>query len=379
MTPQRLFVCGMLRSGTSLIQTLLTNHPEMLVAYQPFNQLYVEAKRLFLEEHGIQRMLPLDDGDPANGVERKDFLSWLSSRHFSVDEANALARDATSGKGGGLASWQPSAVPAGSFLDIHTGLHDAMAGHLGRSSSRVLGSKEILCEEYVPALLEAGVRCVLIIRDPRGVIASANHGRYRETVGDRYPLMMLIRLWRKSAAYWLQYRDHPLVRTIRYEDLAAEPSATLTPLAHWLGMGPFPQDVFESQLRDHAGQPWQGNSSFGEKPQVDAGSRTAWRDLLDPQEQRFIAACTKAELEAVDYPIDTDVDPQQILDFREDTRGVRESYLQLHPTDATTLREEADRLQLFGHSPVFDDEQARRYFLFPEALASAHRMTSRTP
>lgn len=369
--PERVFVCGMLRSGTSLIQTLLTNHPGMVVTYQPFHQLYVDAKRLFLGEHGIERDLPLDSGDPGGRAEREKFLAWLQERRFDPIEAEYLGRHATTGRGGGLRDWSPLQAPPGSFIEVRDALHQAMVDHLGGGSPQIIGSKEVLCEEYVPALLTAGIRCVLIIRDPRAVIASANNGRYPQMVGDRYPLMMLIRLWRKSAAYWLRHRNDPLVCAIRYEDLVADPLATVNHAAAWLGMAPFPNDLLDAPLKDHAGRPWMGNSSFGDQHGVDPGSRTAWRDLLDPQEQRFIAACTKVELEAIGYPVGPDLDPQEILDFREDTRGVRDRYLRLHPADAATLREEADRLKQLGHRTAFDDEAARRYLLFPDAIAAA--------
>ncbi len=194
----------------------------------------------------------------------------------------------------------------------------------------VLGSKEVLCEEYIPALLEHGVRCVLIIRDPRGVIASANNGRYRELVGDRYPLMMLIRLWRKTAAYWLKYCRHPLVKAIRYKDLAADPRHVLEELTAWLGIDRFPEDSNRTPLKDHFGRPWSGNSSFGDRATVDSSSNDSWRRLLAHREQRFISACAWRELNAIGYPVASDIGSDDVRDFFEDTRGVRVAYLAQH-------------------------------------------------
>lgn len=372
--PAQVFVCGMLRSGTSLAQVLLANHPDMVVAYQPFHQFHVDIKRLFLDEHGLERKLPLDDGAPGRHAERSEFLAWLHRRHFDSAETGELVRRATRAKGGGLPGWTAPRVPPGTFFQIRDALHRAMASHLACSSPEVVGSKEVLCEEYVPALLTAGVRCILIIRDPRAVIASANNGRYRQMVGDRYPLMMLIRLWRKSAAYWLRYRHDPRVRSLRYEDLVADPLGVMSSIAEWLDASPFPPDFLDEPLKDHAGRPWLGNSSFGDRPRVDAGGHEAWRELLDLGEQRFIAACAKPEMDAIGYPTAA-ADFREILDFREDARDVRESYLQLHRIDAATKREESDRLQRFGDLETFDADQAQQYFLFPEAMVPSHGTT----
>lgn len=365
---QQVFVTGMLRSGTTLIQTLLTNHPRLFVAYQPFHQLYVDVKQMYLEENGVSRLLPLDNGSPAGGAERAGFLSWLESRRFDASEVERLAERATGGKGGGIAELGRLQASPGSFMEVRESLHGSMALRATGRLPDVIGSKEILCEEYVPALLGAGVRCVLIIRDPRGVIASANNGRYRDMVGDLYPLMMLIRLWRKSAAYWLKYRNHPMVMAVRYEDLSAGPDHILAEMARWLGVEGFPEGLARTPLKDHSGRAWSGNSSFGDRSFVDPSTNDSWRDLLSNRDLRFISACTKRELDAIGYPVPADIGPEDIRGFVEDTDDVRAAYLEAHAIDDSVRREELDRFALtMGQSDCSSAEMAR-YFLFPEAL-----------
>ncbi|MGQ4660279.1 sulfotransferase [Lysobacter sp. F6437] len=366
----RLFVSGMLRSGTSLIQTLLTNHPDALVAYQPFHQLHVDVKRLFLAERGAMRPLPLDDGLPARKIEREQFTAWLAARRFDATRAAALVASATSAKGSGMPNWHPSISPSsGSFFDIREALHRAMASHLGPVSPTVLGSKEILCEEYLPAMLDAGIHCIAVIRDPCAVIASANHGRYRDQVGDRYPLMMLLRLWRKSAAYWLRYRNHPRTFALRYEDLVTDPASVLDSITRWLGIPPAPAGLLDGPLKDHNGQPWAGNSSFGDKTGVDMASRERWRSQLTPAEQGFIRACTAPECALLGYPA-ANADIDSVLTFIEDLEGVRQSHLPMHTIDDKTRRFEASRLSRFQDGTIHADNDAADYFLFPEVFQS---------
>jgi len=365
----RVFVCGMLRSGTTLAQTLLTNHPDMLVVYQPFHQLYVDVKQMFLREHHIVHSLPLDDGTPAGEDERAQFMAWLRQRRFDATEVQTLAASATSGKGGGTPELRDLAASPGTFAELRDELHEALAARFAGKRPAVVGSKEILCDEYLPALLDAGVKCVLLVRDPRGVIASANNGSYREMVGDRYPLMMLIRLWRKSAAYWLRFRSDPRVQTIRYEDLVAAPDRILADLARWLGVDPFPAGLAGGALNDHRGQPWFGNSSFGSKTSVDARAADAWRQLLPEKECRFVSACTRWELERLGYAIADDIGPHDIENFDEDLQGVRPSYLAAHPIDEATRRHELERLRSAIHEP--DSAPASRFFLFAERISKA--------
>jgi hypothetical protein len=339
-----LFVTGMLRSGTTLTQVLLTNHPQAWVAYQPFHQLYVDVKQRYLDEAGIALSPPLEDGAPGRPDPAR-FDAWLRTHAFDADAAARLAARATTGKGGSMAAIAGCLQAApGRFADLRASLHASMAQCLGIQSRPVMGAKEILCEEYVPALADAGVDCVLVLRDPRAVIASANHGRYRDQVGDRYPLLMLIRLWRKSAEHWLRLRAHPRVHAIRYEDLVESTDATLAAVSGWLGIAPFPAGLAASPLHDHLGQPWHGNSSFGDRSTVAADSMQQWRQVLAADEVSLIEACTCAERRQLGYADTQAPRPEHILDFSEDAAGVRPAYLARHALTAEAKADECARL-----------------------------------
>lgn len=328
MTGQ-LFVTGMLRSGTTLLQTLLTNHPELFVAYQPFHQLYVDVKRMFLEEQGWSRLLPLGDGMDSSRDEPDRFAAWLRARTFDADELALLISRAATGKGGGAADFSAPPLPAPlGFFGLSTHLHASLATRFSRNDAGHVGSKEVLCEEYLPAMTSEGIHCLLIVRDPRAVIASANHGRYRAQVGDRYPLLMLVRLWRKSAQAWLAMAGTDNAMVVRYEDLVARPDAELEAVASALSIASFPDQLLHLPLRDHRGAPWKGNSSFGDKINVDAASDGAWKAMLSTAETRFIEACAKTEMEALGYA--PEVPPRRIAisEFTENVVGVRPGYLE---------------------------------------------------
>lgn len=342
---RQVFVTGMLRSGTTLTQVLLTNHPQAWVAYQPFHQLYVDVKQRYLDARGLDLSPPLEDGAPGL-PDSQGFVDWLERHRFDEVDAQVLARRAASGKGGSMAAIADRlhATP-GTFATLRQSLHASMAQCLDVQPHEVMGSKEILCEEFLVALADAGTHCIIVIRDPRAVIASANHGRYRDSVGDRYPLLMLIRLWRKSAGYWLRLRGHPRIRAIRYEDLIASTDAVMAELAQWLGLAPFPADLANASLQDHEGRPWHGNSSFGDRNGVDRGSIGQWHDRLDDAEIRFIEACTFEERDQLGYGAEGAPTPADIADFVENQAGVRAAYLQRHAITPEAKAAESRRLQ----------------------------------
>jgi hypothetical protein len=342
---RQVFVTGMLRSGTTLTQVLLTNHPQAWVAYQPFHQLYVDVKQRYLDARGLDLSPPLEDGAP-DSPDPQGFVDWLARHRFSDMDARALADRATSGKGGSMAAIADClrATP-GTFADLRQSLHASMAQCLDLQPRDVMGSKEILCEEFLLALADAGVHCIIVIRDPRAVIASANHGRYHDSVGDRYPLLMLIRLWRKSAGYWLRLRAHPRIRAIRYEDLIGSTDAVLAELAQWLGVAPFPPDMANAPLQDHQGLPWRGNSSFGDTNGVDQGSLGQWQGRLDRAEVRFIEACTFEERNLLGYDADGEPGLADIAGFVENETGVRAAYLKRHAITPDAVAAESRRLE----------------------------------
>lgn len=363
---QQLFVTGMMRSGTSLAQIILTNHPKLFVASQPFHQLYVDVKQLFLNEYGLKKLLPLGDGLDADTGERELFSSWLNERRFDEQETARLVEGSITGKGGDATNLtgKLSAKP-GSFFSIRYELHQSLAKYFNHHATQFIGSKDAFCEEYIPSLVNNNIRCLIIIRDPRAVIASACHGRYHKQVGDRYPLLMLIRLWRKSAAYWLAFRNHPLVHTMRYEDLVQHSGATLNEISKWLDIDCFPNELISQPLHDHTGKEWKGNSSFGEKNGVDAKSRETWRTLLKPEEVRFIEACTKPELTKLGYSFSKDLHRSDIADFFENTDGVREAYLTHYQIDDENRNWELQRWDAAEQGQFVGIKNA---FLFPEVF-----------
>lgn len=346
---QDLFVTGMIRSGTSLVQVLLTNHPDMTLIYQPFHQLYVSTKARFLREAGIDRLLPMGDGFDADPAEAEKFQSWLRTRRFDQQEADEIAAEAVQGKGGSVPELAGRlAAPTGTFHEIRRSLLDQLMTRFGGAATAATGSKEVLCEEYAPILAAEGSRVLVVVRDPRAVVASANKGTYLAMVGDRYPALMLIRLWRKSARAALAARETSQGSCLRYEDVAADPAAYLDPVARSLGLDPFPAGLSERPLLDHRGEVWSGNSSFGEKSGVDTSSTMAWRNLLDPQVAAFVEACCLPELRSLGYPTTMTGDQARrvIESFTEDESGVRPSYLALYRLDDERRAQESGRSEL---------------------------------
>jgi len=296
MTDDLVFITGGLRSGTTLLANLLG------VLQQPFPLLFVEAKRAFLRDAGVPRDdYPIGhlfhDGDP--GAEALDeFLRrWRTSPAELAplfDGMKSYSGQKTRFTDVELQSAFAAIRPGDDFA--------ATVAALDRTLSRNprAGSKEVVCEEFLPPLLGRGARCVVIVRDPRDVLASLNHGRGREFGGDLRPTLFNIRSWRKSVKFALQLRSHSRFAWCRYEDLVTGLAAVLARIHEALELGPIDGRAPARSVPS--------NSSHGERDGISTASVGLWRDVLPSAAARLVEAATLPELQLLGYQTSMTID-----------------------------------------------------------------------
>jgi hypothetical protein len=208
---------------------------------------------------------------------------------------------------GQLTRFSPSVVES-ALAELDTGDVFEIVSRLERSLSRkpdasVFGSKETNCEEFVPFHVQRGGHAAIVVRDPRDMVASLNHGTGRDHTGRLKPLLFNLRNWRKSVAFALHMSGHPRFAQIRYESLTHDPPGALAELTDMLGVEPYDVDAFAGELVDATGHRWSGNSSFGTKRGVSGDSIGRWRDTLAPSTARFVEAACLPEMIALDIPV----------------------------------------------------------------------------
>ncbi|HYG65834.1 MAG TPA: sulfotransferase, partial [Thermoanaerobaculia bacterium] len=229
-TTATLFLTGMQRSGTTLLDKLLAGHPRLSVLSQPFPLLFVEAKRSFLRTLGERdASYPLGDLFLETRYRPRDLAAHLAAQRL---DGTALAplfavMESFSGQYTRFAPARTAEVLAG----LEPGDLAAVAAQIYRALAHrpgaiLTGGKETTCEELLPYLLDRGYRCLLVLRDPRDVLASLAHGEGRRHGGRLKPTLFNLRQWRKSVAFALHLEDHPGCLWLRYEDLAARPAET---------------------------------------------------------------------------------------------------------------------------------------------------------
>jgi hypothetical protein len=360
-----LFVTGMQRSGTTLLERLLASHPQISLLSQPFPFLFVEAKRELFRRRGWDippyPLAPLFL-ESRYGVE--DLAAHLESWRLDA----ALLREvltAMDGFSGQYTRFDPADLEAvlgrlvpGDLAAVLSYLYRALAG----SAAAWVGGKETLCEELLPYLLDRGYYGIVILRDPRDVLASLNHGRGREHAGRLKPTLFNLRNWRKSVAFALRLQGHARFAWVRYEDLTTRPLELLNRIAPALDVDPFAEDLFAEGVRDREGQVWKGNSSHGAQAGISRASVGIYQATLPPEVARFVEAACYPELRYLGYPVSLGWNevPDVLRSFVDPYARERDDLTEY--ADAAALAcQELRRIELLARPA---SETARPYFLF---------------
>jgi hypothetical protein len=313
VTAGTLFITGTQRSGTTLLEKLLGAQEGISILSQPFPLLFVEAKRAFLRSRGFEDPYPMGHLFLEQRYASGAFHSFLSGWRTTAAELESLflrMRDYsgqyTKFTEERLAAAFAAITSEDDFAEVVARLDRRLAPN---PEARWVGSKETICEEYIPALLDRGFRCVVILRDPRDVVASLNHGRGHEFGGAIKPTLLNIRNWRKSVAFALAMEGHPRFHWCRYEDLVTDPPSALDRLVRTIDLDGSPLKIADEIMKD--GSIWRGNSSFQAHNGVSRSSVARYGDVLPDAVSAMIEACCLPELRLLGY--DTSLDEEQAM------------------------------------------------------------------
>lgn len=285
-TPERqnpfVFVVGCPRSGTTLLQRMLDNHPELAVAHD-------------------SHFIPLAIKNESVGVDPQltpELVTWVTTyRRFhrlqlsEGDVAEAASCSAT-------------------YSEFVGALYAAYARAHGK---RLAGEKTPDYVRHLPQLhaLFPSARFIHIIRDGRDVAlsvrdwAQGGKGPSRRAMWDEEPVAVSALWWRRFVS--TGFRDGaPLgcsaYREVLYERLVEAPVATLTELAEFLCLPDSP-----AMAAYHVGKTHQrsGRSSKSAWLPPTSGLRD-WRSAMAPRDRALFELLAGEELSALGYELSGD-------------------------------------------------------------------------
>jgi len=280
LSQRPVFVCGLARSGTTLLRDLLDGHPE-LVAIPNESGFYINMQRALFDLRSDRQCSYVGRRWIEKLAARPPF--WLLG---SSDEAPyvAFARDYAGWwqvpercKDARISSWPLAAFAL------------AFAQRLGAGTlphaARMWVEKTPGNERFVSRMWHdfPAAKVIQIVRRPEAVLASLKRMTPRQ-LGRRRTTAHVIREMApgyRIAAASIDRLPKDRYCLIRYEDLTADPDAVMLRIARFLGIEPLPSLL----LPTAAGRPAANNSSFGT-------SRPALDDILDPVDRALLALAT---------------------------------------------------------------------------------------
>lgn len=286
------FVTGCVRSGTTLLEKLLCNHPELSVLSQPFPSLYIKIKKAFLNSIGIDEYFVLSNYVSENRYSFSDFNTYLNNELFST----SFVQDGiNSNYSGNMTAGLKYEENKEQYLKA---IYESLTKQNSHNvNAKLFGSKEVLCEEFAPYFMNNGIKVVHIIRDPRDVISSIKKGDGDKFIGNVKPLLFELRNWRKSVQLAIQCKGNPNFMSLHYEDLIQNTDESLQEICDFLNINDFKPAVFSQGIRTQQGDIWSSNSSFeGVSGAISSSSIGKHKELLSQSVNDYISTICFPEL-----------------------------------------------------------------------------------
>lgn len=341
MMHEYVFITGMGRSGTTLVDKLLSSHQQIHIYSQPFPLLFVEAKKQFLRSIGEDSYYVLNDDIVSRHYSQEAFERFLEMFALSSLQQEELFKqmDAYSGQYTKRIgeSRRRAAGELKGFEKIYLDSFEYFSG----STKRIIGSKETMCEEFIPGFLKHGMKAIVIVRDPRDVVASANYPKGEKYFGEKKPLLFILRTWRKSVEFVKMLSGHPNFLYVKYEDLVRFSERELRRMTDFLGVAPFPSGHFSSGIVDQSGEPWKPNTSFEiDGAVISDKSVGIYRGVLSKTEIDYIETVCRYEMDWMEYAASEVSDKTRVIEIFRD-HGVSN-----HPFLASDFSETAENVGL---------------------------------
>ena len=243
---KRLFIVGCPRSGTTLLQRLLTNHSEIYSF--PESHFYQNNMRPDIKKRFVQQFLK----DLGYGNQANDFFTWLIPKNSK--KFHTILDEITLGKG--KSTW------------------------LEKTPHHLFAIERI--NRFVPA-----PEFIHIIRDGQDVVASMYDlgQQYDSKWARRYrDLDYCVSHWYKCLCYHIKYKGQTHHHFIHYAKLAADAPAILKQLMAAIGI-PYEDQMLnntDESLFDEQAEPWKARTTSSIQ------SVSKFNTVLSPDQQTYV-------------------------------------------------------------------------------------------
>lgn len=324
---KRIFLSGLFRSGTTLISRALSASTDIYISYQPLTPLFKTATNKLLNELGIDKGKPL--GDPSIIQNHWDlFQKRVAETRYSHHDLSDLKAKFKESLENDISEkdsiWFDlfKRINGETFIEIFNSALSNYEEHINQNGvKRFIGIKEVWCEDFIPVFMQNGYKCIHIIRDPRGIIASRNYGRYLLTGcnNKKYPVLFICRSWNRSIRIFEIMSANPNYLMVQYEHFLKKPEKTMGLICDFLDIDFRTEMIDIRNFRGGDGEPWHGNVDSKRFMQIDSSRSDYWKNILTEDDIFLCEFLCCDEMRPLGYiPVSNYEDQERFMALKED-------------------------------------------------------------
>ena len=313
MEEDYIFITGMVRSGTTLISRAIDAHSQAATPPDPyfafFREFRNEIYKMYQEDFADDSALD-DNFFNANLAAKKEIrnnnLDRKINKQSLVKIKEKLCNFAEPNSP--LVIPYINEIEADTYKELFIQLMDIVKKSYGSEDTNYIGFKQTWVEEFITPLINtfANMKIVQIIRDPRAVIASRTKTTH---LSHNYPLLFMIKHWRKSFAYALynNYHYEDNFKLIRYEDLTTQPEHTISEICNFIGLDYEEEMINPNYYRDGKDNSWTDNSAYDTASKITAKFKDKWKEILSSKELQYVEDLCQIEMNKLGYERETEL------------------------------------------------------------------------
>ncbi|MFY0690135.1 MAG: sulfotransferase [Cyclobacteriaceae bacterium] len=374
-----LFITGIFRSGTTFLARALNSHPNLNVLSDPFFEFYKFLRnQYFLKiDPSFDPKQPLSDYFCSRIATSADITNFHNNLfELRIDETEVESLKESIIKSSALFSPQLinyiNQLHSGSAIEVYEQLMIIAQKSYPKPKSQFLGTKQVWTDEFVEPLIKQGRKCIQIIRDPRAIIASN-----RKSSTGAYPILFLIRQWRKSVAYACHNEHNPDLLILKYEDLIQDSEISFRKICEFLQV-PFSRYLIDpKKYKDGKGEPWKQNSSHGTSTKINNSFLDKWKSILSTEEASIIEWLCGPEMHLFGYKSFNSKMPMAIENFNEESNNIAD-WIKAYPyfLNKIEIEKEKERLRLLG---IENPEVINEYFISQKTYKTLKESVTKLP
>jgi hypothetical protein len=290
----KVIVFGAIRSGKTLIGRAINSNPYASVQIEPFFFYFKICRNIYYRDTLKQKYdnnQPIESDFCIKSDIRNGFRDIIRTLRFNESDIAELKKwtiwqqDVAEGERAPKVNPFIKELKAGNAVDVLAQLYSILNKAYPISDLKCIGFTEAWVDNFIEPILsskEIRQKVIHCIRDPRQIIASRNFGNNSKYAG-KYPLLFLIRHWRKSVAYSIINKDNPDYMCVKYEDLVNFPDEWIMKICNHLDV-PFHEDMMRPEkFINGLNEPWKPNTNFKLEKGFSKSSLAKWKEVL-PEE-----------------------------------------------------------------------------------------------